>query len=57
MTKEELKTIINLFLALEEEANKKLAKKGKVYPFSYSSYLNGLIFGYRFCAMYLQQQL
>ena len=57
MDKEELKKAIKLFLELKRLAERKLEKPGKANLYSDSAFLKGVMFGYDFCILYLENHL
>jgi len=57
MDKEELRKAITLFLELKRLAEKRLDKPGKTNLYSDSAFLKGVMFGYEFCSLYLENYL
>jgi len=57
MDKEELKKAIKTFLELKRLAESKLEKPGKTNLYSDSAFLKGVMFGYEFCILYLENYL
>jgi len=57
MDKEELRKAITLFLELKRFAEKRLDRSVKTNLYSVSAFLTGVMFGYEFCSLYLENYL